>query len=221
MTKHASPDCVVKVGRGRGFIIEQRIHVPALRTSKTSYSSHVVNKKLIVTASHCLPHLPLALGAVSNTYERTYKNLVGRLDGKKNHIWVECLFVDPVADIAVLGCPDGQELYKKDRAYNTLIHDATALPVGEARDGKGWLLALDVPHWIPTKLHLITDGYGTSLRIGPTKFGMSGSPILNDRSQAVGVVAMGTTINGVDNKESGPQPILTRNLPGWLLLGVR
>ena len=29
----------------------------------------------------------------------------------KNSVCAECLFIDPIADIAVLGCPDGQELY--------------------------------------------------------------------------------------------------------------
>jgi hypothetical protein len=31
--------------------------------------------------------------------------------GAEPHVWAECLFVDPVADLAVLGPVDGQELY--------------------------------------------------------------------------------------------------------------
>jgi hypothetical protein len=29
-------------------------------------------------------------------------------------VWAECLFVDPIADLAVLGAPDSQELHDKN-----------------------------------------------------------------------------------------------------------
>jgi hypothetical protein len=37
--------------------------------------------------------------------------------GKKPAIWGQCLFTDPVADIAVLGSPDEQSLSKEAEAY--------------------------------------------------------------------------------------------------------
>ena len=66
------------------------------------------------------------------------------------------------------------------------------------RSGKGWILALDGATWIPTKLDLNVGIYGTSLAIGPTKPGMSGSPILNDRRRVVNVVAVGSGSVGRD-----------------------
>ncbi len=51
---------------------------------------------------------PAAHGA-SYTEERTYRDLVGPL-GRKRAVCAECLFVDPVADIALLGPPDSQDL---------------------------------------------------------------------------------------------------------------
>jgi hypothetical protein len=84
---------VVTVGYGRGFLLD----APETR-----------HKRVIVTAAHCLPHLPPAHGAAYLS-ERTYADLLGPL-GEAPTIWTECLFADPVADIAVLTEPDGQEL---------------------------------------------------------------------------------------------------------------
>jgi hypothetical protein len=210
MTKLPSASCVVKVGGGRGFIIERRIRIPARRIHRKSYPAHVVRRRLVVTAAHCLPHLPPP-HAGAHYYERTYGNLLSRLDSKKPNVLAECLFVDPVADIAVLGCPDENELYEEAEAYQALIDDAPALTIAKPRSGSGWLLSLSEPKWIPTSLNLLVSTYGVSLLSGPTESGMSGSPILNDRGKAVGVVVTGT---------AGPQPILTRNLPAGLLREV-
>jgi hypothetical protein len=90
--------CVVKVGGGRGFIIEQCIRVNRRRIGKLRLQPFV-DRRLVVTAAHCLPHLPPA-DQGSHAYERTYKDLLSSLDGAKKNVWAECLFADPVADIA-------------------------------------------------------------------------------------------------------------------------
>jgi len=60
--------------------------------------------RLVITAAHCLPKFPRAFAAESCEL-RTYPNLLGSLannkNGKKNDVWAECLFADPIADIAV------------------------------------------------------------------------------------------------------------------------
>jgi hypothetical protein len=53
---------------------------------------------------------------------------------------------------------------------------------------------------------VITNRFGKNHR---AEAGMSGSPILNNVEEAVGIVAV---------THSLPQPILSRNLPGWMLL---
>ena len=53
---------------------------------------------------------------------RTYANLLGHL-GESPTVWAECLFVDPVADIAVVGKPDSQSLYAENEAYYELMPD--------------------------------------------------------------------------------------------------
>lgn len=183
---------VVRVGGGRGFVIGDRV----------------------VTAAHCLPHLPPA-HAASYLEERTFENLLGALDAEPT-IWAECLFVDPVADIAVLGCPDGQELHEQADAYDAFIAGLQGFEIGKT--GKnGWMLSLDKPYrWLPTPL----DSSFGSLYSGPTLAGQSGSPILNEDGEATGVVSIG--VEDSDGKSEstavhGPQPTLVSNLPGWML----
>ena len=49
----------------------------------------------------------------SHTEGRTYQRLLGELSGEPT-VWAECLFADPISDVAVLGPPDNQELYPRE-----------------------------------------------------------------------------------------------------------
>jgi hypothetical protein len=113
-TKVADPllQAVVRVWHGRGFVVE-----------RDGY-------RLILTAAHCLPAFPKPHPA-SYLRERTYKALLGPL-GAKRTVWAELLFADPIADIAVLGSPDNQELAEQAEAYEALVERATPLPIGDA-----------------------------------------------------------------------------------------
>ena len=64
--------------------------------------------RFIITAGHCLPKLPPS-HAASYTEERTYAKLVGPVGGEPT-VWAECVFVNPVDDLAVLAPLDNQEL---------------------------------------------------------------------------------------------------------------
>ena len=155
------------------------------------------------------------------TTGRTHKALLGTLDGSKTGVWADLLFADPVADIAVSGCPDSQDFFDEAEASDALTNEAPALQVRQARNGTGWILSLD-GHWVRTELEVQKGMHGISLQTGPTDTGMSGSPILNDNGRAVGVVVIGIeTVHQATGEwvkeRAGPQPILTRNLPGWLL----
>jgi Trypsin-like peptidase domain len=164
-----------------------------------------VKRRLVITAAHCLPKLPRA-HAGSSTGERTYRKLLASLGSAETSVWAECLFLDPIADIAVLGCPDNQDLGEQADAYYELTDNAAVLRIGNARSGRGWVLSLD-GRWIRTNLELASgDG---ALSIDPTEPGMSGSPILNDAGRSVGAVVIGTeniAPNGErKNMRVGPQ----------------
>jgi hypothetical protein len=193
MTNLPNISGVVRVGGGRGFVVRFRFKrwLPAFRQEAGRY---VVRTELrIVTAAHCLPKL-LPPHAWSHLEERTYKNLVGVL-GKKRNVWAECLFADPIADIAVLGCPDNQELSDQADAYNALVESVKPLKLGEPEleKGSGWPLSLDKPYrWLPTPTNCPNVD---CLLTGQVEAGMSGSPVLNSKGQAVAVAAIGGTLN--------------------------
>jgi hypothetical protein len=151
--------------------------------------------------------------------ERTYGPLLGGLSATAPEIWAECLFVDPVSDIAVLGAPDGQILSDKCMAYEDFVSQATPLSIGRAKDGEeGWLLALDATHWFRCRVEVFSAIW-ISETAEPILGGMSGSPILGDDGQviAVCVASGGTGDRDVeDDREGGPNPGL-RHLPGWFL----
>ena len=129
---------IVKVGNGRGFIVGYRMELPRFRGRRI-----FDHRRLVVTAGHCLPTLPRAFSADSS-HLRTYRDLLGRLEAEKPTVWAECLFVDPVADLAVLGSPDTQELYEQAEAYGELTISVRPLEVGKApRKAQGWLFSLD------------------------------------------------------------------------------
>jgi hypothetical protein len=154
----------------------------------------------VVTAAHCLPVLPPAHPA-SYTEERTYARLLGPLGKRKPTVFAECLFVDPVADLAVLSEPDSQDLSAECDAYQALVAGRPTLRI-RARALRqpchAWLLTLD-GRWsgctvtpsgrIATWLSM-SDA--ESEAVAP---GTSGSPILTDDGCAVGVVSVGTSMN--------------------------
>ena len=103
---------VIRVGDGRGFVVERR------------------RQRFVLTAAHCLPKLPPA-HPMSHTKERTYQALLGPL-GAEPTVWAECLFADPVADIAILSGPDNQALFDQAEAYEEFLDDKVPLAIGDA-----------------------------------------------------------------------------------------
>ena len=135
----------------------------------------------------------------------------------------ECMFVDPVADIAVQGRPDSQALNEEAYAYDDLIEHATAIRIDNPPESaKGWLLGLD-GRWGEC---IVQHPGGRWLWIKEAKLGivggMSGSPIVNDKGSAVGVLGMSSgSADTTLHTEGGPEPRLTHCLPGWVLLESR
>ena len=230
----AAKQAVIKVNGGRGFVIEIAIPNPAAKASRFSRKllrpPSFLKSRLVVTAAHCLPHQPPAL-ANAPSHERTYLALLGPLGNAKPSIATECLFVDAVADIALLGEPDGQgygpdgkQLGEASEAFQDFIEKAAVLSIskkGIEKPVNGWLLSLDgrwtkcnlrVPTWWALSPTLYVSEASDGI-IG----GMSGSPILLDDGRAVGVAVVAEGTKDERYTEGGPQPILMYHLPGWLV----
>ena len=200
---------VIRVADARGFVVEGD------------------GDRYVITAAHCLqkrpndgqdwePYLPPTM-SYSYTEERTYPKLLGSL-GSQPTVWAECLFVDPVADIAVLGKPDDQELGERAEEYVSLVEEAKPVKMRSCRERKesGWLFALDAQHWFRCKVSGTRKTWLWEAE-EPIRGGMSGSPILAADGK---VIAVCCTSNGSEDTEThtegGPNPGLV-NLPGWLV----
>jgi hypothetical protein len=193
---------VVRVGDGRGFVVEGNDE-----------------NRYIVTAAHCLPHLPTACSFASAS-DVTFKDLLGPPQSTAPTIWAQCLFADPVGDIAVLGAPDGQILGDQCNAYEDFVSEAVPLSLRRVRDEEpGWLFALDGQHWFRCKVEGIQHRLWVADATEPIRGGMSGSPILGDDGKALAVCCASAGSGDrelEDDGEGGPNPGVA-NLPDWFL----
>jgi hypothetical protein len=199
-------DAIVKVGSdGRGFL---------LATPRGS---------LIVTAAHCLPYFPDAAPFFTSD-ERTYFNHLAHLGPGELTVSAECLFCDPVGDIAVLGSPDRQELPDEAKPYERMVEGARALFFAEASEEPSTAFLVTLSGGLARCLvEPMGRGFWISKAEHPIEGGMSGSPILNAEGAAIGVVVCSSTIWGEANPytSGGPNPRLDAHLPGWLLRQLR
>ena len=200
---------VLTVGAGRGFVVEA-YEIP-----------------LVITAAHCLPHLPPA-SALRNLEERTYARLLGPLGQREREVSAERVFADPVADLAVLGSPDDQELWDENQAYESLMASTSPLRIGEpCAQGEppykspAWMLTLDerwvgciTCHWSPASSLSIEDA------AEPIVGGTSGSPILDVEGKAISVLVCAGGPTKEHHTAGGPFPQLTESLPRWLVRGL-
>ena len=159
--------------------------------------------------------------------EGTYQHLIGPL-GAKPSVTATCVFVDPIADIAVLGPPDYEALSREYDQYQAFLaalppFDITAPPprprlrmpafddeeppafrrLGEV-SFPGRVMSLE-GQWIDCNVRRL----GGPFLIEPeelVKSGMSGSPLISPTGAALGVVST-----------SNWAAVLADGLPGWLL----
>ena len=186
-------NAVVTVGDGRGFLIDGD------------------PDSVVVTAARCLPRLPVDYPWTTD--KRIYRDLIGPLREKPS-ITVECLFVDPVSDLAVLGPPDREKLSDKYEGYRGLVMRRPTLPIAplrqtaiRSRGAAGWLLSIDGA-WVSCK---VRQRNGTLSMETAEAFAaeMLGSPILNASGVAIGAISY--TVH----------PHLCDRLPAWLARAAR
>jgi hypothetical protein len=193
---------VVQVGNGRGFCVKSRGNL------------------VIVTAAHCLPQLPPCHDG-SYLVKLNFTNLLGPLEQEPS-VLAECLFADPIADLAVLGSPDNQELCDKAEAYEALVGPITPLKIAKApENGRAWLLPLD-GEWFECNagyIKHVDSMLWISKLAQPIKEGMSGSPIISDDGKAIGVVCTSGTYRGPEGEIAiaSPNSRLARDLPARFL----
>jgi hypothetical protein len=201
--------CLVKVGNGRGFVVEEQ---PGLC---------LYPKRFIITAAHCLPLDTLEPDAFLDPAPPTFPDLLGKLDGDAS-VWAKCLFIDQIGDIAVLSAPDNADLYDQIMAYEELVEAAMPRSIGAA-----------VPWNAPTPVSLIAlngspilgsaEPYSNLLRVEKTSQpivpGMSGSPVLDQNGAAIGIVTLTWNDRKLGTTDAASARLLA-HLPGWLLVSL-
>jgi hypothetical protein len=140
-------------------------------------------------------------------------------------VWAECLFANPVADIAVLGSPDDQALFDQADAYEKLLEPLAPFRIADApeEERRCWMLSLEGEWFGCTVEHIkeIDGELWICNSAQPIAGGMSGSPIISDQGAAIGVVTLGSATElftpQCEDQYGTQNPRLVRDLPGWLL----
>ena len=206
---------IIRVGDGRGFLLKTIIG------------------NVVVTAGHCLPHVPPAEQA-AGAEQRMYADLLGVLDSNAPRASCECLFFDAVADVAVLGEPEVEKgVLPEDicDSYLAFVEDRPALRLGTLPrttkpgvwTGPVWLLTLD-GQWEQCTAQHYPQGVRVegSPELAPP--GMSGSPILTNDGRAIAVMTTGDGTQAPNGSIQWPVALgrtLVKSLPGWLLTRTR
>jgi hypothetical protein len=190
---------LLRVGDGRGFIV-------AKRGSPW--------RRYVITAAHCLPIVPDPLGV--RVGEEVFENLLGPLGGE-NTVWAQCLYVDPIADAAVLHYVRG-EGPDRSEAYGELVDLLTPLRLGTAApmETPAFLVALDGRLISCTVRDSVDGQLYIANAIDGIADGMSGTPVIRQDGAVVGIVSR--AIEEHDGTTEGTSPHLATTIPGWLLL---
>jgi hypothetical protein len=192
-------------GQGRGFVVESSIG------------------RLVITAAHCLPRLPPA-HPCSYVEERTYVPLLG-LRHAESSVAAQCVFVDPIADVAVLSAPDSQGLPEQFFAYEALVESVTPLPIASVLGACDVALLTHMDTWdLCTVRPDESDQCSRSLVLVDASSGIaagcSGSPIIDMAGRALGVVSVAVIMQGGLSRECPDQPALVNVLPAWLAAAI-
>jgi hypothetical protein len=186
VAKHA----IVRVGEGRGFIVQGDR-----------------DDRYVITAAHLLFTLPPYHPACE-----AYECLIGPLESDGNHVWADLFFLDPIADIAVLGALNSSAGRRK--AYWEFVRSRPAMRAGDAkRESKAWLSSPD-GNWQSCSVGHKGDGLWISDAVNGIVRGMSGSPIVLDGGSAVGIV---NCFEETEISQNDANARLVMHLPGWLL----
>jgi hypothetical protein len=184
---------IVSVDKGRGFVVQNDYGDPC-----------------IITAAHCLPKLPDQAYGMEDA-ELWHDNLIGPL-GEKPSVLAQVIFVDPLADIAVLSG------WNKDYEALTAHPILVSCPLVDERcharvlSLKGTLVDVQVRRKRTGRIWL-TDAHKKIAG------GMSGSPIIALDGTAIGVLTQAIITDYPDQETE--QPCIIDCLPPRLAISTK
>src|SRR5262249_2691872 len=125
---------VLRVGEGRGFVVADKY-----------------GTRFAIAAAHCLPFFP-PCSAATYACELIYTSLLAPLSGAPK-LSAECLFADPISDIAVLGRPENTF-----EQYESFMDSLKPFSVGRARPQESASVLSLSEHWVPVSLSRQING---------------------------------------------------------------
>lgn len=173
----------------------------------------MIDRGFFLTAAHCVRNVRYAALALGDHQHCTLITPEGKLTASLSA-------VEPIADIAVLSCPDHQDFYDEAARYDLFLEQNRGLGLMRdvPRSGE------EFPIWVRTHNNGWIDG--TAQYIGGASFrtktrveiegGTSGGPILNQNGEVVGVVSNSSSTASA-GYYSALQGLACRALPAWIL----
>jgi hypothetical protein len=159
---------VIRVDDGRGFVVNDD------------------RNRVIITTAHCLPNLPPIHGAAFPD-ELIFADILGPL-GEEPTVACAVFFADPVAEIAVLGTLDDQELREQVELQNSIMR--RSMPSSRSRlsdwslSANGTNCRAGIPSSValkPLHMRVFLDWMGTGWAVVYPSVARSGSPMLPNR----------------------------------------
>lgn len=171
----------------------------------------LVRGNLIVTAAHCVAHTLTGGMVLGDHYIEDIKTKAGV------NLKVSPWAVEPLSDIAALGSLDAQENATETKAFEDFCEQTNPVPVFTgnlaARKSMKVYVYRHTGKWVEGKAtrYNLKNIHMFKLETDePIESGTSGSPIINEEGELVGIVSnSGTGNNGI-----APCPLLT--LPTWV-----
>ena len=185
--------------------------------SSTGGKGFLVPGNLILTAAHCLGNCTnegeIILG--DHFIEKVITN-------KGDELKVKPLFIELVSDIAVLGVLDAQDCGDEDEKYEAFCERTKPIPICARRftpqdkfpvhiytHKNTWITGFAEQYYNPQFLLILANEQ--------IERGTSGSPIVNDVGEIVGVVSNFNEAAEVNGQCNGKAPNPYGAVPSWII----
>jgi S1-C subfamily serine protease len=183
----------------------------------------LVHGGYVLTAAHCVPWSGEGEMALGDRF------LVTIIAADGSRLKGQVLAVEPVSDIAVIASPDGQDLPTEADAFSKFVDSTEALILckDEFLFGEGFPIRIFTheEQWISGKASQWRENAPTLfLETTPTvSGGTSGSAVVNDRGEVVGVVSTASDSDdgSNDNANDGTCARPCQSLSVWLWQAIK